>query len=47
MITTTLPPGCLQVPCGGWRRPSAAAVAGPDDLAFCFARDAALYAHVR
>ena len=33
----------LQVPCGGWRRPSAADVASGDDLAFCYLRDGCLW----
>ena len=33
----------LQVPCGGWRRPSAADVAAADDLAFCVLHDGRLW----
>ena len=32
-----------QVPCGGWRRPSAADVASGDDLAFCYLHDGRLW----
>jgi hypothetical protein len=42
------PPSRLaQVACGGWRRPSAADVAGADDLALCFVRDDRLWLYRR
>ena len=34
-----------QVPCDGWRRPSAASVSGPDDLTFCCVRGEAVHVY--
>lgn len=36
-----------QVPCGGWRRPAAAAVAGGDVLTFAYQQDAEIRVHRR